>query len=59
MELVITPDTLSVKKPHPESVREKSLEAYTIDMARRYLNSDALDETRQQLQDARSRLREG
>ena len=59
MEPVITPDILSVKKSHPELVREKSLEAYTIDMARRYLNSDVLDETRQQLQDARTRLREG
>lgn len=53
MEPVVTPDN-QLLRADPD--RQLSLEVYTIDMIRKYLDSDNLDDAREQLKKARAAL---
>ena len=48
---VITPNRQT--KLEMDTERDRALEVYTIDMVRKYLSSDNLDEARDQLEKAR------
>jgi predicted ATPase len=54
MSPVITPNALS--HVEADGDREIALEAYTIDMVRKYLDSDTLDEAQEHLKEARTNL---
>jgi hypothetical protein len=57
MAPVATPDTLLTREENKDEKRP--VEAFTIDMVRKYLDSDTLNDASNQLQRAKTLLHEG